>query len=61
MDGTVRGGGGDYLGGRGSLTISPFCCKHNLGSTGSGAQNQINIDEGYLTFVLKMTPLFKIF
>lgn len=55
MDGTVYGG--DYLGRRGSLTISSLCCTHNLGSIASGTQNQINIDEGYLTFVLKMTPL----
>lgn len=58
MDSAVcAGGGADYLGGRGSLTISSFCCKHNLGSVASGTRNQINIDEGCLTFVLKMTSL----
>lgn len=59
MDATVHGGGGgvDYLGGRGSFTISSLWCKHNLGCDTSGSENQINIDEEYLTFVLKMTPL----
>lgn len=55
MDDTVCGG--NYLGGRGSLTISSFWCKHNLGSVASGTKNQIHLDEGYLTFVLKMPSL----
>lgn len=61
MDGTVRGdgGGGDYLGGRGSLTISSLWCKLNLLSIASMAKNLINIDEGYMTFVLKITSLLE--
>ena len=45
MEGTVCGGGGDYLGGRGSLAISSFCCKHNVGSVALGTKNQICVDD----------------